>query len=106
MSALRTDENARIAATHRAALLIMHSVGRPKQKHTHIVYEDVLAALEEFFEEKIALAMAAGVEREAIVLDPGIDFAKQSRIISGSTGNSTDSNVLNGLSCFLCREKP
>jgi dihydropteroate synthase len=77
MSALRTDENARIAATHRAALLIMHSVGRPKQKHTHIVYEDVLAALEEFFEEKIGLAMAAGVEREAIVLDPGIDFAKQ-----------------------------
>jgi dihydropteroate synthase len=77
LSALPTDENARIAATHRAALLIMHSVGRPKQKHTHIVYEDVLAALEEFFEEKIGLAMAAGVEREAIVLDPGIDFAKQ-----------------------------
>jgi len=77
MSALPTDENARVAATRGAALLIMHSIGRPKQKHTHIVYEDVLAALEEFFEEKIGLATAAGVEREAIVLDPGIDFAKQ-----------------------------
>jgi dihydropteroate synthase len=77
MSALPADENARVAAAHRAAFLIMHSVGRPKQKHTHTVYEDVLTAIEEFFEDKIALAMAAGVEREAIVLDPGIDFAKQ-----------------------------
>jgi dihydropteroate synthase len=77
MSALPTGENAKVAARHGVALLIMHSVGRPKQKHTHIFYEDVLAALEAFFEEKIGLAMAAGVEREAIVLDPGIDFAKQ-----------------------------
>jgi dihydropteroate synthase len=77
IGALPTDENARIAAKRGTALLIMHSIGRPKQKHTHIVYEDVLDALEKFFEEKIDLAMAAGVAREAIVLDPGIDFAKQ-----------------------------
>jgi dihydropteroate synthase len=36
-----------------------------------------MARLEEFFAEKIALAEAAGVPRDAIVLDPGIDFAKQ-----------------------------
>jgi dihydropteroate synthase len=77
IGALPTDENARIAAKRGTALLIMHSIGRPKQKHTHIVYEDVLDALEKFFEEKIDLAMAAGVAREAIVLDPGIGFAKQ-----------------------------
>ena len=77
MSALPTDENARVAATHGAALLVMHSVGLPKQKHTHIFYEDVIGTIERFFEEKIDLAMAAGVARDAIVLDPGIDFAKQ-----------------------------
>jgi dihydropteroate synthase len=77
IGALPTDENARIAAKRGTALLIMHSIGRPKQKHTHVVYEDVLDALEKFFQEKIDLAMAAGVAREAIVLDPGIDFAKQ-----------------------------
>ena len=32
---------------------------------------------EGFFDQKISQAMAAGVAREAIVLDPGIDFAKQ-----------------------------
>jgi dihydropteroate synthase len=77
MSALPTDENARLAASRGAALLVMHSVGLPKQKHTDILYEDVLGTIETFFEEKIHLAMAAGVARDAIVLDPGIDFAKQ-----------------------------
>jgi len=77
MSALPTHENAKVAAAHGTALLIMHSVGLPKQKHTHIFYEDVIGTVERFFEEKIHIAMAAGVPRDAIVLDPGIDFAKQ-----------------------------
>jgi dihydropteroate synthase len=77
LSALPTDENARICAETGAALLIMHSVGQPKVPHTHVGYDDVMARLDEFFAEKIALAEAAGVPRDAIVLDPGIDFAKQ-----------------------------
>ena len=74
---LPTDENARICAETGAALLIMHSVGEPKVAHSHIGYDDIMARLDDFFSEKIALAEAAGVKREAIVLDPGIDFAKQ-----------------------------
>ncbi len=74
---LPTDENARICAETGAALLIMHSVGEPKVAHTHVGYRDVMDAMDEFFAEKIALAEAAGLPRDAIVLDPGIDFAKQ-----------------------------
>jgi len=77
MSALPTDDNARIAARYDAGFLIMHSLGLPKQRHTHVHYTDVIRTLEDFFEEKIGLATRAGVAREAIVLDPGIDFAKQ-----------------------------
>ena len=33
--------------------------------------------IERFFEEKIALAVSAGLPKEQIILDPGIDFAKQ-----------------------------
>jgi dihydropteroate synthase len=77
ISALPKDENARIAAKYGTGLLIMHSVGLPKQRHTDVQYPDVLRALERFFDQKIRQAMAAGVAREAIVLDPGIDFAKQ-----------------------------
>jgi len=77
LSALPTDENARLCADHGAGLLIMHSVGQPKVAHTHVGYDDVMARLDEFFAEKLALAERAGMPREAIVLDPGIDFAKQ-----------------------------
>ena len=77
IGALPSAENARVCAATGAALLIMHSVGEPKIPHTHVGYDDILARLDEFFAEKLALAEAAGVPRDAIVLDPGIDFAKQ-----------------------------
>jgi dihydropteroate synthase len=77
LSALPTDENARIAANHRVALLIMHSIGLPKEKHTHVQYPDIMDTLERFFSEKIELAERAGLNRDSIVIDPGIDFAKQ-----------------------------
>ena len=77
MSALPDETNARICAEHGAALLIMHSVGKPKVPHLHQQWTDVMKSMEEFFEEKIALALQAGIDREALVLDPGIDFAKQ-----------------------------
>jgi dihydropteroate synthase len=76
---LPTDENARIAAKYGTGLLIMHSVGLPKQRHTDVRYADVLRTLESFFDQKIGQAMSAGVAREAVVLDPGIDFAKQKK---------------------------
>jgi dihydropteroate synthase len=74
---LPTDENARLCADCGAALLIMHSAGEPKVPHTHVVYDDVMARLDDFFAEKIALAESAGISRDALILDPGIDFAKQ-----------------------------
>jgi dihydropteroate synthase len=77
IGALPDDENARICADSGAALLIMHSVGQPKVPHTHVSYPDIMARLDEFFAEKIAVAERAGVSRDALVLDPGIDFAKQ-----------------------------
>jgi dihydropteroate synthase len=77
MSALPDDRNARLCAGYGAALLIMHSVGEPKVPHVHQQWDDVMGAMERFFEEKLALAAAAGLSGDAVILDPGIDFAKQ-----------------------------
>lgn len=74
---LLSPENAELCATHGVALLIMHTAGEPKTPHTHVRYGDIMAELDAFFEAKIAVAIRAGVRRESIVLDPGIDFAKQ-----------------------------
>ena len=77
MSGLPDATHARLCAEHGAALLIMHSKGAPKIAHTHVEYPDIMEELDEFFASKIALACGAGVRRESLVLDPGIDFAKQ-----------------------------
>jgi dihydropteroate synthase len=77
MSALPDDTNARYCARIGAALLIMHSKGEPKIPHKHVTYPDVLSELVEFFQIKTNMAMRAGVPSDRIILDPGIDFAKQ-----------------------------
>lgn len=77
LSALQDDRNARICAQAGAALLIIHSVGRPKIPHTHVFYQDAINEMMHFFRDKMSVAERSGVPREAVVLDPGIDFAKQ-----------------------------
>lgn len=77
MSALPDERNAKACAQHSVALLIMHSVGEPKVAHTTQQWHDVMGAMEEFFEEKIRMAKGAGLSQKQLVLDPGIDFAKQ-----------------------------
>lgn len=77
MSALPEDTHARICAEHGAALLLMHSVGQPKVAHREVAYDDLFGTLDPFFEQRIARALGAGLSPEALILDPGIDFAKQ-----------------------------
>ncbi len=77
IGALPDPRNAALCAQHGAALLIMHSIGLPKEKHTHVGYPDIMAELDRFFAEKLALCAAVGLPHEATLLDPGIDFAKQ-----------------------------
>jgi dihydropteroate synthase len=77
ISALPDPRNAELCARHGAALLIMHSIGQPKVPHTHIGYEDIMGALDTFFADKLALCERAGLSADQIILDPGIDFAKQ-----------------------------
>lgn len=77
ISALPDAQNAALCRQHGSSLLIMHSQGAPKVPHTHIGYADIMQTLHQFFSEKIALAKEAGLEADQIILDPGIDFAKQ-----------------------------
>lgn len=77
ISGLPDAFNAKLCAEHNASLLIMHSVGQPKIPHTHVQYESIMDTLEHFFEQRLVMAESVGLPRENILLDPGIDFAKQ-----------------------------
>jgi dihydropteroate synthase len=77
VSGLRDPELAEVCARTGAALVVMHTRALPKQRmQDPDLYEDVLQDVLCFLQERIELALRAGVEREQLILDPGPDFAK------------------------------
>ena len=76
IGALNQSDNAEICAKHGSALLIMHSIGLPKEPHLGQEYENIIDEINIFFEKKIQFAESVGLKCEQIILDPGIDFAK------------------------------
>jgi dihydropteroate synthase len=58
-----------------AALVVMHTRARPKEK-AFPGYDDVTADVIDFLRERMELARSHGVADEQLVIDPGPDFAK------------------------------
>lgn len=71
------DTNARLCFEFGVSLLIMHTVGEPKVPHTTQRYADVWDTMERFFDDRLARARRIGLGDDQLILDPGIDFAKQ-----------------------------
>jgi dihydropteroate synthase len=65
-----------VAAARGVPIVLMHMQGTPETMQVRPSYTDVVAEVEAFLRERIATAIAAGVRREQIVIDPGIGFGK------------------------------
>jgi dihydropteroate synthase len=55
---------------------LTHMRGEPRSMQADPVYDDVVSDVKAFLEERLAAAVAAGIARERIMLDPGIGFGK------------------------------
>jgi dihydropteroate synthase len=66
-----------VAARRGAAVVLMHNRGRSANMYEFATYEDVAGEISRELLERATAAMAAGVRRECIVLDPGLGFAKR-----------------------------
>jgi dihydropteroate synthase len=75
VSGLGDPALASACAEYGAGLVVMHTRARPKVKEFP-AYDDVVADVRRFLEERTAEAVGRGVDPESIVLDPGPDFAK------------------------------
>ena len=60
-----------------AACVCMHMKGTPRTMGEEARYDDVVADLLQYFEDRIERMSAAGIDRRRIVIDPGIGFAKK-----------------------------
>jgi dihydropteroate synthase len=77
VSGLRDERLAEVCAETGAALVLMHTRVAPKGTLLRPdAYDDVVEDVVGFLRERMEVAVAAGVSREQIVLDPGPDFAK------------------------------
>ena len=77
VTALRADpELAGVVADSGAYLCLMHMLGEPRTMQLDPVYEDVVSDIAAFLEERLRVAVEAGVPEERICLDPGIGFGK------------------------------
>jgi dihydropteroate synthase len=77
VSAMRADPAmAEVVAASGAGLVLMHMLGTPRTMQVDPRYDDVVVQVVDALLGWAAAAEAAGVERERIVIDPGIGFGK------------------------------
>jgi dihydropteroate synthase len=77
VTALRGDpELAGVVAEHDAYLCLMHMQGEPRTMQADPRYDDVVADVARFLEERLAFAVSQGIREELVCLDPGIGFGK------------------------------
>lgn len=65
-----------LVAASRAPVILMHAQGVPATMQDNPLYGDVLLDVYDALAARLARAEALGIDRERIVLDPGIGFGK------------------------------
>ena len=78
VSALRYDSGlAAVVAASGAALVLMHNRGRSRQMYQEAHYDSVVDEVLGELAERVESAVAAGIARDRVIVDPGIGFAKK-----------------------------
>jgi dihydropteroate synthase len=66
-----------VVAAYRAALVLMHTRGRSAGMYDRAVYADAAKEVAGELNEAVGRAVGDGVSRDAIIVDPGLGFAKR-----------------------------
>ena len=66
-----------VVAASGAAMVLMHTRGRPKAMYEEAEYQDVIGEVTAELQDRVEQATAAGVPAERILVDPGLGFAKR-----------------------------
>lgn len=78
ISAFSDDPDlARVAAGYDCMVILMHKRGTPKEMQRAPSYQDTVAEILSELNQGVERALTAGVEKERIILDPGIGFGKR-----------------------------
>lgn len=76
VTGLRDPRMREVAAEHGASVIIMHMKGEPRTMQKSPRYEDVVAEVAAFLQDRVSDAEDAGIRPDRIMVDPGIGFGK------------------------------
>ena len=77
ISGLRGDpQMSGVVALAGAGLILVHMQGTPATMQDLPLYANVVEEVRDFFRARVETAVAAGIDRERIAVDPGIGFGK------------------------------
>lgn len=68
-----------VVAASEATLVVAHSLAVPRTQHPLPHYDDVIGDIAAFLHDRVERAVARGVPRERIIIDPGHDLNKNTR---------------------------
>lgn len=71
-----SPEIAGIVSKYKAGLILMHMRGSPKTMQSNLEYGNLIEEIISFLKNAAENAVACGVPRESIIIDPGIGFSK------------------------------
>jgi dihydropteroate synthase len=98
ISALRFDpEMAGLIAAEKVPVVLMHMQGTPRTMQAAPRYENVVTEVRDFLAERLRHATTAGIDRDKIIIDPGIGFGKTVE---------HNLNLIRHLSCFSSLGQP
>jgi dihydropteroate synthase len=76
VTGMRDPRMRALAAERGMPVILMHMRGEPRTMQEHIHYDDVVTDVLRELRQSFDAAVAAGVDPEQVLIDPGIGFAK------------------------------
>lgn len=98
ISSLQFDPDMpRVAAVTGVPLILMHMLGTPRTMQKNPVYSSLFSEIIAFLENRVRFAVSNGVDREQIIIDPGVGFGKTI---------AHNLIIIRNLEVFSCLDRP
>lgn len=76
ITGLRSPKMRRVVSGFDSAVVAMHMKGVPRTMQQNVKYHSLIDQVMDFFKKSLSRAIEDGVDRDKIILDPGIGFGK------------------------------
>lgn len=93
---LYDDRSLEVAQKSGATIAIMHAPSQGEDPHKNAIYQNIVTDIYDFLEDRISALIAEGIDKDKIIVDPGIGFGKS---LSDNLAIINNLAIYHGLGC-------